>query len=61
MREHLLPESLSGVANRLAEQLGLAREVVLEGTGCHSRALGDPAGRGIRVTLLHDRFDRRIK
>jgi hypothetical protein len=61
MREHRLPEALPGVANRLTEQLGLAREVVLESTGCHSRALGDATGRGVRITLLDEAFDRRVK
>jgi len=58
---HLLPESLADVADGLAEQLGFAGEVVLQGTGSHTGTLGDSAGRGTRIALLDEARDRRIK
>jgi hypothetical protein len=57
VRKHFLRETLAGVANCLAKQLGLAGEVVVQSAGRHTRALGDSAGRGVRVTLLDYAFN----
>jgi hypothetical protein len=61
MREHLLRESLRDVTDRLAEQLGLAGEVVLQRTRAHAGALGDAPSRRVRIALLDQTLDRRIE